>query len=113
MVNSMELWIRSQDKKILEKYEDLFSAYYSSKKSYAICSHKNMVTLGLYKTEKRTLEILDEIQNMIKPTLINTEYHSEIKEGVDKSSFDIVMTPNEDKITYIQPNVVVYEMPKE
>ena len=109
----MELWIRSQDKKILEKYEDLFSAYYSSKKSYAICSHKNMVTLGLYKTEKRTLEILDEIQNIIKPIFLNTKFNCEIKDGHNKNEFDLVMQPDESKIEIIQPTTMVYEMPEE
>lgn len=96
----MELWIRSQDKKILEKCEDLFSAYYSSKKSYAICSHKNMVTLGLYKTEKRALEVLDEIQNMI-----HYEYNFE---NLTYEKADLIL-----KGKIVENIVKFYEMPKE
>ena len=108
----MELWIRSQDKKKLcvAKYFELDN---DETGIFCFNGESYSVFVGKYSTKERALEILDEIQNMIKPTLINTEYHSEIKEGVDKSSFDIVMTPNEDKITYIQPNVVIYEMPVE
>lgn len=101
----MELWIRTQNKKTLLKVDMI------NINSIRLIS--NGYVLGEYKTNERALEVLDEIQNMIKPILINTEYHSEIKQDTDKVSFDVVMTPIEDKITYLQPNVIVYEMPKE
>ena len=111
----MELWIRSQDKTFLtiinsglfihEHYDNCHKGLYEITGSYG-------GVLGLY-TKERALEVLDEIQNMIKPTLIHTEYHSEIKQGVNNLEFDVVMNPVEDKITYIQPSVIVYEMPKE
>lgn len=107
----MELWIRSQDRTLLTTVDKIYICQATNNIEYDIIGA--YCTLGTYKTKERTLEVLDEIQNMIKPTLINTEYHSEIKEDVDKISFDVVMTPIEDKITYIQPNVVIYEMPKE
>ena len=110
----MELWIRSQDKEvlILANHLDIYNVCFDEEvKTWNI--EESGVNLGEYRTKERALEVLDEIQNRIKPVLINTEYHSEIKQGVDKLSFDVVMQPIEDKIEYIQPNVVVYEMPKE
>lgn len=112
----MELWIRSQDKTELVKIEeiciDIDDDGFIGVWSYGSNKHLKYY-LGTYNSKERALEVLDEIQNMIKPTLINTEYHSEIKQDVDKLSFDVVMQPIEDKITYIQPDVVVYEMPNE
>ena len=105
----MKLWIRSQDRKRLTETNCIEYGKWNNEHRIYV----NVKVYGKYKSEERALEVLDEIQNIIKPTLINTEYHSEIKQDVDKLSFDIVMTPIEDKITYIQPNVVVYEMPKE
>ena len=112
----MELWIRSQDKLDLMKCKSIHIEEIPSSTEVAIlcyASGDKYSTIGYYKSKERALEVLDEIQNMIKPTLINTEYHSEIKQDIDKLSFDVVMQPIEDKITYIQPDVVVYEMPKD
>ncbi len=109
----MELWIRSQDKKHLIKCDGLYinKSDNGIKKTYKIMI--DFIDLGIYKTEERAIEVLNEIQNMIKPILINTEYHSEIKQGINNLSFDVIMQPVEDKITYIQSNVVIYEMPEE
>ena len=106
----MELWTRSHDKERLEKSTG-FHILMASENEFDIVN-SYMTIMGRYKTKERALEVLDEIQNMIKPTTIITEYHSEIKQGIDKSSFDVIMQPVEDKITYIQPNIVIYEMPE-
>lgn len=112
----MELWIRSQDKLDLIKCTSIHIEEAPGVDEVAIKTFNygdKYTYVGYYETKERALEILDEIQNMIKPTLINTEYHSEIKQGVNNLEFDVVMNPVEDKITYIQPSVIVYEMPKE
>ena len=68
----MNLWIRSQDKKILtpinEKLEIVIGKYvkstiseYRSKQFYEIYYKDNK--LGEYLTKERALEVLDEIQN--------------------------------------------------
>ena len=64
----MELWIRSQDKEILIKVNNLS----------LICSNKDETCeiinsfedhqcweLGIYKTKERALEVLDDIQNFM------------------------------------------------
>jgi hypothetical protein len=57
----MKLWIRSQDKKFLAKVDNIFFEdnvlYYDH--------HENKANLGVYATEKRALEVLDEIQDLI------------------------------------------------
>lgn len=61
----MDLWIRSQDKEVLTRVVDIWKDADKneiwSKSSFAI---KNC--LGIYKTEERALEVLDEIQYKIK-----------------------------------------------
>lgn len=65
----MNLWIRSQDKEVLTRVVDIWKDTYENEiwaqSSFAI---KNC--LGIYKTKERALEVLDEIQNILKPQLI-------------------------------------------
>lgn len=60
----MNLWIRSQDKRILQKVDNIFlDANYENKR---ISTYDGDNTeLGTYKTKERALEVLDEIQNML------------------------------------------------
>ncbi len=57
----MELWIRNQDKKLLRKTERL--SVIEDTGEYYIVDNGNIY--GEYKTKKRALEILDEIQNIL------------------------------------------------
>lgn len=61
----MDLWIRSQDRKNLDKVEDLevYAGGNKSNNHFFIKSCGNY--LGEYETEKRALEVLDEIQKYI------------------------------------------------
>ena len=66
----MELWIRSQDKRILQKIDNIYlDANYGNKR---ICNYVDdyKTELGTYKTKERALEVLDEIQNLLKPKYI-------------------------------------------
>ncbi len=63
----MELWIRSQDRDYLEKVEKIYF-WKVSHGQYAIEGNGE---LGRYKTEKRALEVLDEIQRLMKASLID------------------------------------------
>lgn len=58
----MDLWIRSQDRRILQKVDNIFlNANYENKR---ICSFVDdyEVELATYKSKERALEVLDEIQ---------------------------------------------------
>ena len=59
----MELWIRSQDKRILQKVDNIYlDANYEDKRiSTYDGNNGNNTELGSYKTKERAMEILEEI----------------------------------------------------
>ena len=61
----MDLWIRSQDKRLLYKVDRLAIDDTNS----IFCDYDD-VYLGKYKTKERALEVLDEIQEILKPKTI-------------------------------------------
>lgn len=99
----MELWIRTQNKKTLLKVDMI------NINSIRLIS--NGYVLGEYKTNERALEVLDEIQDLIKPKIITTNYECEIKENLSKLNFDLEMIPQKTEIKEL--STYVYEMPKE
>lgn len=57
----MNLWVRSQDKRILQKVDNIFlDANYEDKRISTYDGDN--VELGTYKTKERALEVLNEIQ---------------------------------------------------
>ncbi len=64
----MELWIRSQDGKTLMKVDRLDIDYSSG--LYSIKSNGFSTLLANYKSEERAIEVLNEIQNILKPKYI-------------------------------------------
>jgi len=60
----MDLWIRSQNKEILQKTNALFIAH-SEENIWSIIDNQNMTKYGTYKTYESALEVLDEIQSKI------------------------------------------------
>lgn len=59
------MWIRSQNKECLIKLDDYIHYFYDDRENeHGIGSH--MVTLGVYESKERALEVL----NMIEDTLI-------------------------------------------
>lgn len=99
----MELWVRSQDKRILTKIEEVNINY--NEENQIIANHKQLsgdeedyTILGTYKTTERALEVLDEIQNKIEDNEKN-----------------YLMACMKEKGTYevIAWEKFVYEMPKE
>ena len=63
----MELWIRSQDREYLEKVEKIY-IWKNSFEEYQIDGKSE---LGTYKTKKRALEVLDEIQRLMIASLVD------------------------------------------
>lgn len=63
----MELWIRSQDKRTLSIVKNI--TYCQLDGEHALVGYANDACydfdLGIYKSEERALEVLDEIQNKI------------------------------------------------
>ena len=117
----MELWIRSQDKEALIKVDKIFywntcpemqntGKHYLGNKEWAGIA--DYTKLGEYKTKERALEVLDEIQDILKPTIITTSYECECKNNpTNKMKFDLEMVPQKTEIQEL--STYVYEMPKE
>lgn len=100
----MELWIRTQDKTTLIRSYEIYIAE-GVNDVWLIRAKRTSHILGAYKTYKRAIEVLDEIQEMLKPTIIvNEEPIAERLDGIvyTKNNFEIVST-----------DVRLYEMPKE
>lgn len=114
----MELWIRSQDKKILTKINNLWIMdnqiwmevpFYENHKKIGLTITGNNHKLAEYKSKERALEVLDEIQNILKPTLIfqNCEVDTNILDEIRK----VGAVVDDSKIK--QFDTYVYEMPQE
>lgn len=71
----MELWVRSQDKNILQKTNALFISH-TNENIYSICDNQNLTKYGEYKTKERALEILDEIQNIFSLNIKSKTYEN-------------------------------------
>lgn len=103
----MELWIRSQDKERLCKPNNLFI------KDYAIfCSYNEQNNdtdyLGVYKTKERALEVLDEIQNILRPQILVRA--NEDNEKVLLGALQKGVTQKVD-MEFKELSTYVYEMP--
>ena len=106
----MELWIRSQDKEVLTRVIDIWKDADKneiwSKSSFAI---KNC--LGIYKTKERTIEVLDEIENILKPKYILDT--SSITHDGDFYEENGVIFQNYDANAKIEElSTFVYQMPE-
>lgn len=103
----MELWIRSQNKKRLIKCEEIEVV------NNWICVNKE-INVGSYlqNGEKRALEVLDEIQNLIKPIMLfqNCECDNNTLKAIKK--IGACMVNNDARIEQIN-QTVLYQMPEE
>ena len=64
----MDLWIRSQDKKDIMKVDAVcMELDYYDETTYSIYGflYEDKVLLGIYRTEERALEVLDEIYSKL------------------------------------------------
>lgn len=68
----MNLWVRSQDRRILQKVVNDVYISVTDDKTIKTSDRGVGIELGTYKTKERALEVLDEIQNKIN--LINLGY---------------------------------------
>ena len=69
----MELWIRSQDKKLLMKSTEL--RYNQKKENHSILAYDtkgDYRLLGIYKSKERALEVLDEIQDLLQNAYVGS-----------------------------------------
>ena len=71
----MDLWIRSQKNEILRqvllKVNEIELGDYDDDMNCLVAN--NLYCIGIYKTKERALEVLDEIQNILKPQIVLTK----------------------------------------
>lgn len=109
----MDLWIRSQDR--LGNYKSnsqvIREIGHEDKTTEFIILNENKISelLGTYKTKERALEVLDEIQSILKPKLIITDTGNPI----ECSDGGYVYLNQKTELKYQQIGSYVYEMPKE
>ena len=106
----MDLLIRSQDKTQLLKVIGLYYDYQQEKHHITAITENDYYWLGIYKSKERALEVLDEIQNILKPIIINKQIKSDgmLADGLS----DVVLhTYNVNEIQEL--STYVYEMPEE
>ena len=106
----MNLWIRSQDKNRLTKVDDLYIVHDDNN----FCDYigNNMVGhLAKYTKQGRALEILDEIQNILKPQM-KMITHSIAQENFLNYSSDVIIQPPLNELQIEQADTWVYQMPE-
>lgn len=94
----MNLWIRTQENKairnMLLKVDTLELGDFNAKEECIVAN--NLYCIGIYKNKERALEVLDEIQRILKPKIFvkyNEFGEQELHEKITQN--------------------VIYEMPKE
>ena len=117
----MDLWIRSQNKKTLHKVTKVYISehqYYGGRIIYRIIDSSDV--LGIYETEERALEVLDEIQKSICTTfnlkpkipLCNDELEAVKVYLEDLNDIKLITAGIEFEIEPISTNTFVYQMPE-
>ena len=108
----MELWIRSQDKRILQKVDNVYlNANNENRRIYTNDSRDYESELGEYATKERALEVLDEIQNILTPKCIIDSKSMKFSKPYEENGI-VLMDCNADA-RLVQLSTYVYEMPKE
>ena len=121
----MKLWIRSQDRMSLGECNSIFVNEFiaSNGRHKGCCILANGCRVGNYPTKGRCLEILDEIQELLKIGDAQNafyHFHGGIMEHDDfvemikliRETRAIATTEGE-SLELTMPSTVVYEMPKE
>ena len=99
----MELWIRSQDKEELVKVSGTRIDYLRENEIIGYVEYDGSITLGIYATKERALEVLDEIQFAILCSGATWEEAKGFKEMIKSGRCSI----------NVKTGAVIYEMPKE
>ena len=113
----MDLWVRSQKNDAvgitprLIKAKSIMLDYEGENDNYYILV--NDIEVGYYHSEKKALEVLDEIQKMLLPIMVfeNCTPDEKIISMLSDRKIDFVMSAQGGKVT--TPSSNVYEMPKE
>ena len=104
----MELWIRSQDRTFLRKVNTI--GIVEGRDFWSI-DENLIVSFGKYKTKERAIEVLDEIQNILKPKYI-LDSSSIRPDGDSWAENGIIMQKYNANARIEEIPIYVYEMPE-
>ena len=106
----MNLWVRSQDKIILQKVDNIYlNANYDNRRICTNDSRDYESDLGEYKTKERAIEVLDEIQSLLQPTI---EYKPIVQEEYNPAYTYKHFVKVDDNIEIKELSTFVYQMPE-
>lgn len=112
----MELWVRSQDKMNLVKIRQISLNYQNNKQIIANYmpdfypnSGEYYELLGIYESKERAIEILDEIQNLLQPTI---EYKPIVQEEYNPAYEYKHFVKVDDNMEIKELSTFVYQMPE-
>lgn len=118
----MSLWIRSQDKSALVKTDNVLYNIEEMEICCVLTTTAAKISLGKYNSEKRIMEIMDDIQSkMFNPNrvIVQTQYpckkEDKYKVQMDFESLNGIpaivhdITPS---VTPMNQEVFIYEMPE-
>ena len=112
----MNLWVRSQDKTNLVKIRQISLNYRNNKQiiaNYMPDSFENSgeyyELLGTYKTKERAIEVLDEIQSLLQPTI---EYKPIVQEEYNPAYTYKHFVKVDENIEIKELSTFVYQMPE-
>lgn len=110
----MDLWIRSQNKKLLIKCNNVIIDEYLDShidiRQYN--SESGSFKLGSYESVERAKEILDEIQELLKPKIIFKANDTQIY-GINPNMYKTNAIGNLINTDIQELSTYVYEMPQE
>lgn len=113
----MQWLVRSQDKKFIASIENVETVTVNGK--HIIRSGGKI--LGVYHTEQRCIEVIDDMQNFINATRrylltvsndISAEDYDRLLEQIETNVVSCVMQVEQPKVFPVYTNAI-YEMPKE
>ena len=105
----MNLWVRSQDKRILQKVDNIFlDANYENKRISTYDGDN--IELGTYKTKERAIEVLDEIQGLLQPII---KYEPIVQEEYNPAYTYKHFVKVDDNIEIKELSTFVYQMPED
>lgn len=93
------MWIRSQNKKSLLNVNQVVTIPSVDKSKYYICNslEKESVTLGVYSTEEKALDVLDEIQELIADKQFCKIYKAEFENFVLNNCVQVYQMPQDEE----------------
>ena len=108
----MELWIRSQFKEMLFKVNNsLIIKHNDNVENGMYFIECDGSKIAMYKTKERAIEVLDEIQNILKPKYILDS--SSIRPDDSWVENGIIMQKYNANVEIKELSIFVYEMPEE